>query len=88
MEDTTRCHGTGGSADGERNLSAVVVNAHAQCSTGTIRSGISSQEEREKVGKEARKWERGKKGLEVLALSDVSRVGGHPDDLRYVACGV
>jgi hypothetical protein len=33
---------------------------------------------------------RGKRraGSEVLALSDVSRVGGHPDELCYVACGV
>lgn len=34
------------------------------------------------------KWGSGKKELEVLALSDVSRVGGHPDELCYVACGV
>ena len=64
--------------------------------TGMIRcgDGVASARRarkgrvREKVGKEARKWRRGKKGLEVLALSDVSRVGGHPDELCYVACGV
>jgi hypothetical protein len=27
-DDTTRCHGTGGSAAGERNLSAVIMMAH------------------------------------------------------------
>ncbi len=87
-EETTRCQGTAGSADGERNLRAVVVMGtwmHARC--GTVRHDTMWDVASARRVREGRRGRRGsgKKGL-GLALSDVARVSGHPDELCYVAC--
>lgn len=88
----TRCQGTGGSADGERNLSAVrglmrTRTCTEQHGTGEARHSVGwrcvSAPDSHGKGKEGKGEER---GVGMLALSDVSRVGGHPDELCYVAC--